>query len=193
MAINQRTGEMKAEGISYYEGDEVRAYRVRQVHFASGSRSSGTAQRHQRAGRRTPQTGRTESESSGAEAQAEDQEVFRLGPRFNRSGLAQPLLPDLARDFFPRQALANNLANGQIKAVAVIHSSAVVEAESLFIDVPEEVVWFDADIGPSQSTFKQAPEVLQPVGVNVTRRRKRRGQSRCAQTPAFPDSRGESQ
>lgn len=43
----------------------------------------------------------------------------------------------------------------------------MVKPERLFIDVAEQVERLDADVGAFQRTLKQAPEVLQPVRVNL--------------------------
>jgi hypothetical protein len=42
----------------------------------------------------------------------------------------------------------------------------VVKAESLLVQIPEQVERLDADIGAVDGTLEQAPEVLQAIRVN---------------------------
>ena len=73
----------------------------------------------------------------------------------------------LAGDFIPGEALAHHLGQRQFEAVEIVHVFPVVVAERLFVDVAEQVEGLDADIGSVQSALQQAPEVFQPVGVDI--------------------------
>ena len=42
----------------------------------------------------------------------------------------------------------------------------VIEAEHLLIEVPKQMKWFDRNVGALNATLQQAPEVLQPVGMD---------------------------
>jgi len=53
------------------------------------------------------------------------------------------------------------------EAFRVGHELAVVEAEHLFVRVPEQVDRFDAHLGLPQATLQQAPEVLASAGVDL--------------------------
>jgi hypothetical protein len=44
---------------------------------------------------------------------------------------------------------------------------AVVEAKYLFIDVTKHMEWFDSNVGATQTTFQEAPEVFQSVCVDA--------------------------
>src|SRR5437879_3099845 len=91
--------------------------RVRPLHSACGSSDRSSEQCHQATRGRGTQAIRDESESprSEAETKAESRQAFRLGPRFKRPALGQ-LFGRLAGHFIPRQALSDNLTDGQIKA-----------------------------------------------------------------------------
>jgi len=104
-----------------YDGglDEVRADRVRQVYVSCESRPCGSPQRRKAARRGRAQAFCGKTKSSRPQAKTEDQETFRLGPRF--SVLVGLRRSHLAGDFIPRKAFSNDLANGEIKAVAVGH------------------------------------------------------------------------
>ena len=58
----------------------------------------------------------------------------------------------LAGQLVPRQPLAYNLAYHDIEAVAVVHL-AIVVAENLFIQIPEQVERFNRNVGALQATF----------------------------------------
>jgi len=76
------------------------------------------------------------------------------------------LASSLAGQFRIRHAATDNLFHDMTEPLGV-SGLAVVIAERLFIDVAEQVEWFDADIRAVQAAFEQAPEVLHGVGVNV--------------------------
>jgi hypothetical protein len=149
----------------YHQNSEATTKRVRQVHIARGSRVGSATQRHQTARRGTPQAGGTQPEPARTKTKAENYDTFRLGPRFR-------VLVDLRRyhlagDFGPSQTLANDLADGQIKAVTVSHFIPVVKTKSLLVDVAEQMERLHADVGSMQAALQEAPEVLHAIGVNV--------------------------
>ena len=51
------------------------------------------------------------------------------------------------------------------EAVRIVHFVPVVEPKSLFIDVPEQVERFHANVGTVQSALQQTPKVLAAVSV----------------------------
>jgi hypothetical protein len=61
----------------------------------------------------------------------------------------------LAGDFGPRQALSNDLSDGQIKAVTVVHVLAVVVAKRLPIKVREEAERLYGNVVPERDRFSK--------------------------------------
>ena len=142
-------------------------WRVRTLHGARGSCDSGITQRHQATCRGTSQEICGEPES--ARSEAKNRQAFRFGPRGKRPGLVDRLyFCHLAGDFGPRQALPYDLSDSQIKAVTVGHVAAIVEAECLLIQIPEQVERLHADVGSTDPTLQEAPEVLQGIGVDCS-------------------------
>jgi len=62
--------------------------------------------------------------------------------------------------------LANDPANCNAEPLAVGHL-AIVEPEALFVEVPEQVKWFDRNVGPMQPTLQEAPKVFHAVSVDA--------------------------
>ena len=85
-----------------------------------------------------------------------------LGSRF----LA--LLSGLAGEFFVGEPLADDLSKRLAEAVRVSHVFSVIVAECLFIEVPEQVKRFHTHVGAGQVALQEAPEVFEPVGVDLT-------------------------
>src|SRR5579871_1295517 len=48
-----------------------------------------------------------------------------------------------------------------------VRGLAAIKFKCLLIDIPEQVIGFDADVRAAQSAFKQAPEVFQTVGMDI--------------------------
>ena len=94
---------------------------------------------------------RTEIETENRQA------AFRLGPRLRREGLIDcRFFRHPAGDFGPRQTLPYDLADGQIKAVTVIHVLAVVVSERLLIYVL--LGWQRrTPVAPSNSMHRKEP------------------------------------
>src|SRR5579871_1165080 len=115
----------------------------------------------------------TIQETSGGEPEQtraeEEGQAFRFGPRFKWPfELGHHLFCWLARQLGVGKALANNLANQITEAVTILHRLAVIEAKRLFVNVAEQVKRLDAHIGAVQCALKQAPKVLQAVGMDVS-------------------------
>jgi len=55
-----------------------------------------------------------------------------------------------------------------LKAKSIVSEFSQVIAENLFIQIPEEMELFDADICAFQLPLEQAPEVFESVGVNLS-------------------------
>jgi len=146
--------------------------RIRSVRQSRGPRVGGSIERHKTPGRRAPKAGRIESEPARPEAKTEALHAFRFGPR-NRRPLGDfRFFAVLASRFGPGEALAYDLTNGKIKAFAIgdyftIGVLACVEAERLLINVPEQVERLNRNMGATDTALQQAPEVLQPIGVNL--------------------------
>ena len=150
----------------YYQSSEA-AYRIRCLHGPCGPCAFSSSFCHQATRGGAPQRSGNEYPQTRTKAQAENQETFRLGPRFSVRALIQSFRSNLAGDFGPGQTLSYDLSNSQIKAVTVVHVPAVIEPKRLLIDVAEQVERLDADIGAVQSALQEAPEVLHTIGVYV--------------------------
>src|ERR1022692_676370 len=90
-------------------------------------------------------------------------------PRFSRCAsflVSRRRTIDLAGQLIVGQAPSNNVPNRDIQSFRIGHA-AVVKAVCLLIEVAEKVEGLDADVGASDGPLEQAPEVFQPVGVNV--------------------------
>jgi len=74
----------------------------------------------------------------------------------------------LASQSLVGKPLAHDLRNRQFEAATIVHLFPVVVAESLFVDISEQVKRLYADVGAVQSALKQAPKVLDSVGVDVS-------------------------
>ena len=73
-----------------------------------------------------------------------------------------------AGELIPRKPLANNLADGKVKALAVVHALAIVVPERLLVQIPEQMIRFDGNVRTAKRSLEQAPEILQSIGVNFT-------------------------
>ncbi len=63
------------------------------------------------------------------------------------------------------------MTHSHLKTVAIANEvvllGAIVVAEYLFIQVPEQVEWLNVDVCTLQSTLQETPEVLKPVRMNL--------------------------
>ena len=55
-----------------------------------------------------------------------------------------------------------------LETKSVMLQFAEVKPEYLFVQIPEQVEWFDAHVSAFQSALEQTPKVLQSVCVNLT-------------------------
>ena len=72
---------------------------------------------------------------------------------------------NLASKLIAGEALPNDLRNGKVKALAVVHAFAVVVPERLLVQIPEQMIGFYGNIRTAERSFEQAPEILQAVGM----------------------------
>lgn len=147
--------------------------RVPKIHESRGSAHVCSARGNQTAGSRIQEIGKSESEQARTKKEkAESYPAFRR-PRAKRYRLAGSfrLFILLRRQFSVGETLADDLRAEQAKTVAIVHwiflCGAIVEAETLFIQVPEQVKRFNAHIGSVQSTLQQRPEIFNSVCVNL--------------------------
>lgn len=140
--------------------------RIRAFHESCESHACNSSRCLERAPRRRSKTNRQQSEQARTKAQTEDQETFRLGPRFNLFPLVQSLFANLAGDFSERQALPDDLTNAGIETLCISHLP-VVEAKRLFIDVAKQMEWLNADVSAVQLAFHQRPEIFHAVRVDI--------------------------
>lgn len=54
-----------------------------------------------------------------------------------------------------------------LESKSIMFQLPVVVAESLFIQIPEQVEWFNADIGSLQTSLQETPIVFETVRVNL--------------------------
>src|SRR5207302_6181258 len=95
--------------------------------------------------------------------------AFRRSLRCPRPSLENfnrfPLLPDQR---LVGESLSYNLTHDGHEAIPVIHVGSVVIAKRLFVNVAEQVEGLDADVSSLQAALQETPEILKPVGVNLT-------------------------
>ena len=96
--------------------------------------------------------------------------IRHLFPRFCRARSflvnARSFVRLLTGELIPCEALTNDLADGKIEPLSIIHAFAIVIAEHLLIEISEQVERLDRNVGSLQAALEQGPEVLQSVGVN---------------------------
>src|SRR5437764_299558 len=73
---------------------------------------------------------------------------FGFGPRFKCPFALEPLLSGLADQLVIGEALADDLPHEEAEAIPIVHRFAVVEAESLLVNIAEQVEGLNADVGP---------------------------------------------
>jgi len=94
-------------------------------------------------------------------------QAFGLGPRFLRHGLVDGFrFGGLASEFRIGQALSDDLTHADVETFRIGHL-AIVEPESLFVDVAEQMERLHADVGAVQLPLNQAPEIFHSVSVGV--------------------------
>src|SRR5580698_5292898 len=149
--------------------------RIPQVHGSSRPLAYRLARRNAAPRSGVPKTGRCEPQQARPETgqqKAESSYAFRFRPRCRRN-----LERDfrffvlLRRQFRIRQPLADDLLTQQTETVRIIHRivlrGAIVEPESLFIHIAEQMKRFDRDIRSAESSLEQAPEVFHALSVNL--------------------------
>jgi hypothetical protein len=73
----------------------------------------------------------------------------------------------LARQLSERNALADDLPDGEIEATSVIKLFTVVEAKHLFVKVTVKMERLYAHIGSRDATFQERPEILKAIGMHA--------------------------
>jgi len=77
-----------------------------------------------------------------------------------------------ASELLVSEAFVSYMSHDHLKAVTIRNEMhfrrTVIVAEYLFVYIPEQVERLHRDVGAFQAAFEQAPEVLQPVRVNLT-------------------------
>src|SRR5579872_1233619 len=77
----------------------------------------------------------------------------------------------LARYFGIGETLPENMRQHHLKSFAVanrvLFAAAIVVAERLFVEIPEQMERLDTYVGSLQSAFQEAPEVFESIGVDV--------------------------
>jgi hypothetical protein len=125
--------------------------RIQPLYRSSRTRAGGASHCYKATHRRTPQTGRQESEQT--RTKAEDQ-GFGFGPRFKVFPLIQPLFGYLAGDFGEGQTPSNN-PRKRVHEIGHCHSYPSVIAKRLFVYVTKQVERLHADVGACKPRFKR--------------------------------------
>jgi len=119
-------------------------------------------------------TRRVEGHTRNARAEAKGQAFRFPRPWRSPSRLDSCRLrrSSLSSKFLPGQPLSCDLPDGKIEALSIVQLVAfgvlpIVVAESLLVQVPEQVEWFNADVCAVQPALQKRPEILHTVGVNV--------------------------
>src|SRR5882724_1032953 len=73
----------------------------------------------------------------------------------------------LASYFGIGQSLSDDVRGNVFESQAIMSKCPKVVTEHLFVEIPEQVERFDADIGAFQLALEQAPKVFESVGVNL--------------------------
>jgi hypothetical protein len=64
------------------------------------------------------------------------------------------------------------LRHGKIETVVVVNwtlfASAIVVTKDLLVKVAVKMEWFDSNVSSAKVALQQAPEVLQPIGMNLS-------------------------
>ena len=76
-----------------------------------------------------------------------------------------------ARQFLPRQPLPDYTGHYQQEPAKIaVLMLALIEAESLLVQIPEQMKGLDRNVSPANGALEQAPKVLHPVRVDVPAR-----------------------
>src|SRR5664279_3441887 len=85
--------------------------------------------------------------------------------------LGSPCSIGFAREFGKREALPNDVADGQIEAVSVskwiVFRGSVIESKHLLIKVAKQMERFDTHVGSRDAALQQRPKVLKAIRVNA--------------------------
>ena len=65
----------------------------------------------------------------------------------------------------PGEPLPDDLAYGHVEAGFIVKAFAIIVAECLLVQIPEEMEGFYRNIGAVDAPLQQRPEVFQAVGV----------------------------
>ena len=143
----------------YYLNSEA-FLRVRGVHADRGSTFIDPKRRDS-----TPRGRAQKTESTEARPKTKTEgQTFRF-PRPCR--LVRRRTVKGSNQFGVGQFLPGNLRDCQTEPLRIIHVLAVVKPKGLLINVAEQVVGFDRNVGPVDSTLQQTPEVFHPIGVDI--------------------------
>src|SRR5712672_36510 len=72
-----------------------------------------------------------------------------------------------ASQYFVSEAASGDMRHYTMKALSVIRIPSMVVAEYLFVQITKHVERFNRNVRAFQSALEQAPEIFQPVGVNL--------------------------
>lgn len=147
--------------MGYHQTSETLRDRVQRLHECRGAHYGCSKNGDPSARSRIPETICTQPEPARAETETETRFPRPCRLTVRRRTQAR------AGQFRVGKALAGDLRNGKTESLRIVHVLPIVVAESLFVDVAEEMIGFHADVGSVQSALQQAPKVLHRVCVNI--------------------------
>src|SRR5947208_3557892 len=153
-------------------------HRVPEIHKSSRSSSHGAARGNKETRSGIPKTGRRESSQARPQAwlkkKAESRYAFRFRPRGKRNLLEGSFrfFVLLRRQFRIRQSLSDNLRTQQTETISISDLAAsvifaVIEPESLFIHISEQMERLNGDICPAKATLQKRPEIFYSLNMNL--------------------------
>ena len=134
---------------------------LRSVPQPHGSRSRYVERRIESARSGVPKTGRCKPAKTRAEA--EGQAAFRF-PRPCRLDISFRTFFGLLRDqLVIRQPLARDFSAKKFEPICVRHVLSCVVTEHLFVNIPEQVEWFNAHVGAFMPRFSKLQKFSMPL------------------------------
>jgi len=136
--------------------------RIRGIQPHSESGPYGISRRNEKARSRVQATVECQPQKAWAEAKGQPLRFPRpclLGLRYFAFIRTDQLLVG--------ETLPYDLGDQRGEPIRIVHFDPIVEAESLFVNIAEQVIRFHRNVGSVDTTLQQAPEVLHAVGVNL--------------------------
>jgi hypothetical protein len=142
---------------------EATSYGIRRLQGPIESHHGRTALRNRQTRSGVPKASCTQSEQARTKAETK----ARRFPRPCRlAGCRFQLLP-ASNQCIVSESLADDSRKQQLEAVEIGSVLTVVKPERLFVNVAEQVVRLDRNVGSIDTALEQAPEIFQTVSVDI--------------------------